>query len=209
MSSRSDTPSSSSANPSSHFAYVHKSGVIHRDIKAANILVAEQGCVLLCDFGLSALLPTTQSKRTTFIGTPYWMAPEVITSGSLYDAKADVWSLGNTHYEMMTGSPTHSNRVEMRVIALIPSTKPPRLAENEGSKDMRDFIAACLKEIPGEVRVHQRAAIQYLSKIQRATAEELSKAKWIKSAAKTPVFILKEPILQYDAWSHAGGVRKS
>lgn len=132
-------------------AYLHKSGVIHRDIKAANILVTEQGRVLLCDFGVSALLATTQSKRTTFVGTPYWMAPEVITSGSLYDSKADVWSLGVTLYEMATGSPPHSNQGEMRVLALIPTTKPPRLADHEGSKDMRDFIAMCLKELPGEV----------------------------------------------------------
>jgi serine/threonine protein kinase len=135
-------------------AYLHKSGVIHRDIKAANVLVTDQGRVMLCDFGVSALLPTTQSKRTTFVGTPYWMAPEVITSGSLYDAKADVWSLGITLYEMATGSPPHSNQVEMRVLALIPSTKPPRLTENEGSKDMREFLAACLKELPGEVSTH-------------------------------------------------------
>jgi serine/threonine protein kinase len=62
--------------------------------------------------------------------------------------KADIWSLGNTlyEYEMETGSSPHSNQVEMRVLALIPSKKPPRLAENEGSKEMRDFIAACLKE---------------------------------------------------------------
>lgn len=136
-------------------AYLHKSGVIHRDIKAANILVTDQGGVLLCDFGVSALLPTTQSKRTTFIGTPYWMAPEVITSGSLYDAKADVWSLGITLYEMATGSPPHSNQMEMRVLALIPNTKPPRLAESEGSKDMREFLASCLKELPGEVGLCQ------------------------------------------------------
>lgn len=134
-------------------AYLHKSGVIHRDIKGANVLVTEQGRVLLCDFGVSALLATTQQKRATFVGTPYWMAPEVITSGSLYDSKADIWSLGITLYEMATGSPPHSNQVEMRVLALIPSTKPPRLAEHEGSKDMRDFMAACLKEVPGEVRI--------------------------------------------------------
>ncbi|KAF8520023.1 Pkinase-domain-containing protein [Hysterangium stoloniferum] len=173
--------------------YLHKSGVIHRDIKAANVLVTDQGRVLLCDFGVSALLATTQSKRTTFVGTPYWMAPEVITSGSMYDAKADVWSLGITLYEMVTGLPPHSNQVEMRVLALIPSTKPPRLAEHQGSKDMRDFIALCLKEVPGE----------------RTTAEELTKAKWIKGAAKTPVSILKELVNQYESWSRAGGVRNS
>jgi serine/threonine protein kinase len=88
--------------------------------KPLNSLIKED--MFLCDFGVSALLPTTQSKRTTFIGIPYWMAPEVITSGSLYDAKADVWSLGNTLYEMVTGSPPHSNQVEMQVLALIPST---------------------------------------------------------------------------------------
>ncbi|GJJ15018.1 hypothetical protein Clacol_009291 [Clathrus columnatus] len=173
--------------------YIHKSGVIHRDIKAANVLVTDQGRVILCDFGVSALLSTAHSKRTTFVGTPYWMAPEVITSGSMYDSKADIWSLGITLYEMIIGAPPHSNQVEMKVLSLIPSTKPPRLAEHDGSKDMRDFLAMCLKEVPGE----------------RANAEDLTKARWIKVATKTPVSILRELIIQYDAWSRAGGVRQS
>lgn len=142
--------------------YVHKSGVIHRDIKAANVLVTDQGRVLLCDFGVSALLSTAHAKRTTFVGTPYWMAPEVITSGSMYDSKADIWSLGITLYEMTTGSPPHSNQAEMKVLSLIPSTKPPRLAEYEGSKDMREFVAMCLKEVPGEVRLPDLNVSSYL-----------------------------------------------
>ncbi len=78
------------------------------------------------------------------------MAPEVITSGSLYDSKADIWSLGVTIYEMITGSPPHSDLLNLRAIALIPKVKPPRLPDSVGSKDMRDFVACCLREVPGE-----------------------------------------------------------
>lgn len=118
---------------------------------AANILVTQSGRVVLCDFGVSALLSTTQSKRTTFVGTPHWMAPEVITSGSLYDAKADIWSLGVTIYEIVTGGPPHGDQLNLRAIALIPKSKPPRLPDNVGSKEMKDFVSNCLRELPAEV----------------------------------------------------------
>src|ERR1700761_3425411 len=71
--------------------YLHKSNVIHRDIKAANVLVTASGKVMICDFGVSALLATTNSKRNTFVGTPYWMAPEVAQPVPAYDTKADIW----------------------------------------------------------------------------------------------------------------------
>lgn len=87
----------------------------------------------------------------TFVGTPHWMAPEVITSGARYDAKADVWSLGITVYEMVTGSPPHGDQFNLRAIALIPKSKPPRLPESVGSKEVRDFVALCLRESPDEV----------------------------------------------------------
>ncbi|SPO44662.1 related to ser/thr protein kinase [Moesziomyces antarcticus] len=174
--------------------YLHKCGIIHRDIKAANILLTSMGKILLCDFGVAAsLASSSHSKRSTFVGTPYWMAPEVITEGKTYDQKADVWSLGITIYEMATGNPPLADVEQMRVIMLIPKSKPPRLPEGEFSPAMRDFVAACLNEEPKE----------------RATSEELNKLKWIKTHAKTPVGVLKELIQAYNAWTKAGGMRMS
>ena len=133
-------------------AYLHRSGIIHRDIKAANILITAVGKVMICDFGVSALLTTATSKRNTFIGTPYWMAPEVAQAVPDYDTKADIWSLGILVYEMAKGGPPHSNLEAARVLQLLPRTRAPRLLEGEGSKDMRDFVALCLKESPADVR---------------------------------------------------------
>ncbi|CAL1211432.1 unnamed protein product [Candida parapsilosis] len=83
---------------------VHKLGVIHRDLKAANVLISKEGNVQLCDFGVAAKVVSNSSKRTTMAGTPYWMAPEVIKSGEAYNSKADIWSLGITVYEIATGN---------------------------------------------------------------------------------------------------------
>ena len=124
---------------------LHKAGVIHRDIKAANVLITALGKVMLCDFGVSALLVTNQSKRNTLVGTPYWMAPEVAQPIPAYDTKADIWSLGITIYEMITGSPPHANLDGLKVVQLIPRTKPPRLSDNQGSKDLRDFVVSSLR----------------------------------------------------------------
>lgn len=131
--------------------YLHRSAIIHRDIKAANILINAVGKVMICDFGVSALLATASSKRNTFIGTPYWMAPEVAQAVPAYDTKADIWSLGILIYEMAKGSPPHSNLEATKVLQLIPRSRAPRLIEGEGSKDMRDFVALCLKESSIEV----------------------------------------------------------
>ncbi|KAJ7132870.1 Pkinase-domain-containing protein [Mycena crocata] len=159
-------------------SYLHKVPVIHRDIKAANVLVTATGKVMICDFGVSALLTMAGSKRNTLTGTPYWMAPEVVQTVPAYDTKADIWSLGIMIYEMIKGSPPHSNLEPFKVMDLIPRVKPPRLLETEGSKDMRDFMAHCLKESPSE----------------RLPAEELAKTKWIKSVSKVSTAILQEPV---------------
>lgn len=92
----------------------------------------------------------------TFVGTPHWMAPEVITSGSLYDSKADMWSLGVTIFEMVTGSPPHGDQLNLRAIALIPKAKAPRLPEAVGSKEEKEFVSSCLREDPSEVRVGRK-----------------------------------------------------
>jgi serine/threonine protein kinase len=131
--------------------YLHKVPVIHRDIKAANVLVTASGKVMLCDFGVSALLATTSSKRNTLVGTCHWMAPEVVQTIPAYDTKADIWSLGIMIYEMVKGAPPHFNMPMVSVMDVITKAKPPRLMETEGSKDLRDFMAHCLRESPNEV----------------------------------------------------------
>jgi serine/threonine protein kinase len=148
--------------------YLHKVPVIHRDMKAANILINAAGKVMIGDFGVSALLATTSRKRNTLTGTPYWMAPEVVQTIPSYDTKADIWSLGITLYEMIKGSPPHSNLDQFKVMDLIPRAKPPRLLEGDGGKDMRDFMALCLKESPTEVyryspHIHPRQLMKFLA----------------------------------------------
>ncbi|KAI0054969.1 kinase-like protein [Artomyces pyxidatus] len=130
-------------------SYLHKSAVIHRDIKAANILITATGKVMLCDFGVSALLATSSSKRNTLVGTPYWMAPEVAQSAA-YDTKADIWSLGIMIYEMIKGEPPNAHIMPFKLVQMIPKLKPPRLVEGEGSKELRDFLPLCVTESPSD-----------------------------------------------------------
>ncbi|KAL1707445.1 Pkinase-domain-containing protein, partial [Schizophyllum commune] len=157
-------------------AYLHRVPVIHRDIKAANVLITSACNVMICDFGVSALMQSANSKRNTMIGTPLFMAPELLGSVASYDTTADIWSLGIMVYEMIMGHPPHSHLNPHQAMDLIPRVKPPTLPESDGSKELRDFMAMCLKEVPSE----------------RATAEELLKTKWIKSTQKVPLTILKE-----------------
>lgn len=122
-------------------------------IVAANILVTSApNRVLLCDFGVSALLPSQSAKRTTFVGTPYWMAPEVISKGRSYDFKADIWSFGITMLEMALGEPPMMGQTAAMALSLIPKSSAPRL-EGEWSDDMKNFVASVLQENPDEVRL--------------------------------------------------------
>eukprot|EP00768_Dysnectes_brevis_P002146 gnl/Dysnectes_brevis/1679_a1909_1878.p1 GENE.gnl/Dysnectes_brevis/1679_a1909_1878~~gnl/Dysnectes_brevis/1679_a1909_1878.p1 ORF type:complete len:436 (+),score=131.65 gnl/Dysnectes_brevis/1679_a1909_1878:132-1439(+) len=126
--------------------YLHKSRMIHRDIKANNILVTSQGEIKLADFGVSAQLTSTLSKRQTAIGTPFWMAPEVIRE-TKYDASADIWSLGITLFELMEGKPPLSDMHPLRAMWHIPNLAPPRLGEQH-SPEARDFVERCLQKDP-------------------------------------------------------------
>ncbi|CAK8540433.1 unnamed protein product [Lathyrus sativus] len=128
--------------------YLHSIFKVHRDIKGGNILLTEQGDVKLGDFGVAAQLTRTMSKRNTFIGTPHWMAPEVIQE-SRYDGKVDVWALGVSAIEMAEGVPPRSSVHPMRVLFMISIEPAPMLEDKEKwSLYFHDFVAKCLTKEP-------------------------------------------------------------
>ncbi len=129
-------------------SYLHSNGRVHRDIKCGNILLTDQGEVKLADFGVAAQLTSTLSKRNTFIGTPHWMAPEVIQSSS-YDGKVDVWALGITAIEMAEQYPPRWRVNPNRVIFMVVRDPAPHLAEpNSWTLSFQDFISQCLMKDP-------------------------------------------------------------
>ncbi|KAG0040212.1 hypothetical protein BGZ82_004457 [Podila clonocystis] len=171
--------------------YLHKHGIIHRDIKAANILLTDEGRVQLCDFGVAGQVTMNSLKRNSFVGTPYWMAPEVIKEGQTYDYKADIWSFGITIYEIATGNPPFADQDPMRAVTLIPKSRPAQL-EGDWSPAMKEFVALCLHEEPNE----------------RPSAEDLLKTKWIKSTNKNSVVLLKDLVARYELFKQDSSVHK-
>lgn len=146
--------------------YLHSRRKIHRDIKAGNILLNNEGHAKLADFGVAGQLTDTMAKRNTVIGTPYWMAPEVIQEIG-YDCVADIWSLGITALEMAEGKPPYGDIHPMRAIFMIPTKPPPSFRQpDKWSAEFIDFVSKCLIKNPEA----------------RATAVDLLEHDFIKKA---------------------------
>jgi serine/threonine protein kinase len=155
--------------------YLHERRKIHRDIKAGNILLNLKGEAKLADFGVAGQLSDTVAKRNTVIGTPFWMAPEIIQEVG-YGVEADIWSLGITCIEMAEGKPPYYNIHPMRAIFIIPTRPPPTLENpNKFSKEFNAFIAHCLTKNPA----------------QRPSASDLLKNPFIQAAPGNNVLIEK------------------
>uniref|UniRef100_A0A182KDL5 non-specific serine/threonine protein kinase n=1 Tax=Anopheles christyi TaxID=43041 RepID=A0A182KDL5_9DIPT len=158
--------------------YLHLRRKIHRDIKAGNILLNSEGHAKLADFGVAGQLTDTMAKRNTVIGTPFWMAPEVIEEIG-YDCVADIWSLGITALEMAEGKPPYGDIHPMRAIFMIPTKPPPSFRDPDiWSPEFIDFVSLCLVKNPEE----------------RATATDLLVHEFIRNAK--PCSILSQMIAE-------------
>lgn len=161
--------------------YLHREGIIHRDMKAGNILITDEGFVKIADFGVSSQLGGAASKAKTVVGTPLWMSPEVL-EGSKYDGKADIWSLGVSAIEMADGhAPFHDVPI-MDAMYKIASGDPPSLQNpSKWSQNFNDFLKCCLVKDPAG----------------RSSAVELLAHPFVQTGLKTGETVIKELISAY------------
>ncbi|EAW14361.1 putative serine/threonine protein kinase [Aspergillus clavatus NRRL 1] len=176
---------------------IHDAGIIHRDIKAANILIHEEGRLQICDFGVAGVLQSHMDKRSTWIGTPHWMPPEMFMArgeAHQYGSEIDVWAYGCTLFEFATGNPPNSNLRERMQIGRQLNRTTPRLANEEYSEDLKDLVSFALESEP----------------ISRPTMTDILSHPYIAGTEEEyPISSLSELVRIYYQWSQRGGQRIS
>ncbi|KAL2825213.1 kinase-like domain-containing protein [Aspergillus cavernicola] len=177
---------------------IHDAGIIHRDIKAANILIHEEGRLQICDFGVAGILQSHMDKRSTWIGTPHWMPPEMFSMGGpahQYSSEIDVWAYGCTLFEFATGNPPNANLRERMQIGRQLNRNKPKLADSDKySEGLREIIAFALDSDPST---------------RPTMADILSHPYIANSEEEYPTSSLSELVRIYYQWSQRGGQRVS
>ncbi|KAL0938707.1 serine threonine protein [Colletotrichum truncatum] len=175
--------------------WVHRQGIIHRDIKCANVLVTEAGGVQLCDFGVAGVIETKFDKRSTFIGTPHWMAPELFDQSTSYGTEVDIWAFGSMVYEIASGLPPNVMAgVDVYQLGNYIKAHTPRLDGDQYSEQLKDLVAYCLEEDPSK----------------RPTIEEVQKHPYIANTTpQYPASSLALLVRGFKLWESQGGSRKS
>ncbi|KAI0890168.1 kinase-like protein [Annulohypoxylon maeteangense] len=175
--------------------WVHKEGIIHRDIKCANVLVTETGAVQLCDFGVAGMMETKLDKRSTFIGTPHWMAPELFDQNAQYGTEVDIWAFGSMVYEIASGLPPNVRaNVGLPQLGDYLREHLPRLDGDQYSDQLRDLVAFCLEENPSK----------------RPSIERVQQHPYLfNTSSRYPASSLSNLVKAFKLWEERGGSRKS
>lgn len=165
--------------------YIHRERKLHRDIKAANILLTADGDVKLADFGVAGQMTNTLRQRNTYVGSPFWMAPEVIQR-SQYDHTADIWSVGITAIELARGRPPYHDEHVITALGHIANSEPPRLDSGTFSRHFCDFVAGCLRRQPRDrMTAAELLKHPFLEKAHPAKLKELLRRKQGMVALRT------------------------
>ncbi|KAM0420526.1 hypothetical protein ACHAPT_011695 [Fusarium lateritium] len=175
--------------------WVHKEGIIHRDIKCANILVTEVGDVQLCDFGVAGVIETKFDKRSTVIGTPHWMAPELFDPAASYGTEVDIWAFGAMVYEIASGLPPNvAAGMDFNRLGSYLKQHIPRLEGDRYSGALKELVAYCLEDDPKK----------------RPTIEQVQRHRYIYNTQDLfPTSTLSHLVKGYKLWEAKGGNRKS